>query len=160
MPGLLVSPGHQQQWHWLCKPGLTRGRISTTCVMSVWRNDRNCKYMFLFLLKIFVSAKKRVKLVQWVIMRHHLSASGHLLSASGCRCPKSPDESDTLRQGFFVCNSFIIVKHRTQQHLMCGLTGNVVHLHRPSHGNSMFYASVTSNHGPRTIFITRTISCP
>ena len=32
-------------------PYLTWGRISTTCVMSVWRNDRNYKYMFMFLLK-------------------------------------------------------------------------------------------------------------
>ena len=32
-------------------PCLTQERISTTCVMSVWRNDRNCKYIFMFLLK-------------------------------------------------------------------------------------------------------------
>ena len=29
----------------------TWGRISTTCVMSMWRNDMKCKYMFLFPLK-------------------------------------------------------------------------------------------------------------
>ena len=28
-------------------PCLTRGRIWTTCVMSVWRNDWSCKYMFM-----------------------------------------------------------------------------------------------------------------
>ena len=32
-------------------PCFTWGRITTTCVMSVWRNDRNSKYMFRFLLK-------------------------------------------------------------------------------------------------------------
>ena len=54
MPRLLASPGQQQPWFWWCKLGrslLTWGRISTTCVMSLWKNNRNCKYMFLFLLK-------------------------------------------------------------------------------------------------------------
>ena len=51
MPWLLASPGHQQPWYWLCKLGLTWGRISTNFVMTVLRNDRNCEYMFLFLLK-------------------------------------------------------------------------------------------------------------
>ena len=27
------------------------GRISTTCVASMWRNDTKCKYMFMFPLK-------------------------------------------------------------------------------------------------------------
>ena len=55
---LLASPGHQQKWYWLHEllkinvgPCLTRGRISTTFVVSVWRNDRNCEYLFMFLLK-------------------------------------------------------------------------------------------------------------
>ena len=30
---------------------LIRGRISTTCVVSMWRNDTKCKYMFMFPLK-------------------------------------------------------------------------------------------------------------
>ena len=30
---------------------LTWERISTTCVMSVWKNDMNCRYIFMFLLK-------------------------------------------------------------------------------------------------------------
>ena len=32
-------------------PCLPRGRISTTSVMSVWRNDVNCRYMFMFFIK-------------------------------------------------------------------------------------------------------------
>ena len=51
MPWLLTSPGHQQPWHWLCRisrSGLTWGRILTTCVISMWRNDIKCKYMFMF----------------------------------------------------------------------------------------------------------------
>ena len=52
MPWLLTSPGHQRPWYWLCEIYLTRGRIPTTCVMSVLRNDRNWKYMFMFLLRI------------------------------------------------------------------------------------------------------------
>ena len=35
----------------LVGPWLTRGMISITCVMSVWTNDRNCEYMFMYLLK-------------------------------------------------------------------------------------------------------------
>ena len=32
-------------------PGLTWGRISSTCVISMWSNDIKCKYMFMFPLK-------------------------------------------------------------------------------------------------------------
>ena len=32
-------------------PGLTRGRILSTCVLSTWSNDIKCKYMFMFPLK-------------------------------------------------------------------------------------------------------------
>ena len=32
-------------------PCLTRGGISTTRVLSMWRNDIKCKYMFMFSLK-------------------------------------------------------------------------------------------------------------
>ena len=48
---LLASPGHQQQWYWLCRiagPCLAWARISTTFVMSMWSNDIKCKYMFMF----------------------------------------------------------------------------------------------------------------
>ena len=55
MSWLLASPGHQQPWYWLCKLGrslsFTWGRISITCAISVRRKHRNCKYMFMFLLK-------------------------------------------------------------------------------------------------------------
>ena len=56
MPWLLMSPEHQQPWYWLCRIGrffscLVWGRISTTCVISMWRNDTKCKYMFMFPLK-------------------------------------------------------------------------------------------------------------
>ena len=34
-------------------PGLTWGRILSTCVMSMWSNDIKCKYMFMFRLKKF-----------------------------------------------------------------------------------------------------------
>ena len=32
-------------------PCLTRGRISTTCVISMWMNYIKCKYMFMLSLK-------------------------------------------------------------------------------------------------------------
>ena len=53
MPWLLTSPGHQQPWYWLqyVGPGLTWGRILSTCVISKWSNDIKCKYMFMFLLQ-------------------------------------------------------------------------------------------------------------
>ena len=51
MPWLLASPGHQQPWYWLCRISLTRGGISSTYVLLVWRNDIKCKYMFMFPLK-------------------------------------------------------------------------------------------------------------
>ena len=47
MSWLLVSPGHQQPWYWISRIGrsLFLGRISTTCVISLWRNGIKCKYM-------------------------------------------------------------------------------------------------------------------
>ena len=55
MPWLLTLPGHQQPWYWLyvqhVGPGLTWGRISSTCVISMWSNDIKCEYMFMFPLK-------------------------------------------------------------------------------------------------------------
>ena len=47
-------------------PCLTRGRISTTCVMSMWRNHRKCEYMFL--LKNL--ARKELRTTQ---VRHYTS---------------------------------------------------------------------------------------
>ena len=32
-------------------PGLTWGRILSTCVISMWRNGTKCKYMFMLTLK-------------------------------------------------------------------------------------------------------------
>ena len=40
-------------------PGLTRGRILSTCVISMWNNNIKCKYMFMFPLKN--SARKELK---------------------------------------------------------------------------------------------------
>ena len=60
MPWLLMSPGHQQPWYWLysiCRSLSylrTWGRILGTCVISVWRNDIKCKYIFMFTLKNLV----------------------------------------------------------------------------------------------------------
>ena len=53
MPWLLASPEHQQPWYWLEQVGpcLTWERTSNTCVISMWRNDMKCKYMFMFALK-------------------------------------------------------------------------------------------------------------
>ena len=43
------------EYMWSC---LTSGGISTTCAMSVWRNDINCKCIFMYLWKIqYVRAK-------------------------------------------------------------------------------------------------------
>ena len=54
MHWLLVSPGHQLSWYWLCKIGQTfsqlpRIRIWTICVISVLRNDMKCKCSFMLL---------------------------------------------------------------------------------------------------------------
>ena len=54
MPWLLTSPGHQQPWYWLCRIGRFLsywGRISSTCITSMWRNDTKCKFMSMFPLK-------------------------------------------------------------------------------------------------------------
>ena len=46
MPWLLTLLGHQQPWY--C---LIWRRTSTTWVVSMWRHDTKCKYMFMFPLK-------------------------------------------------------------------------------------------------------------
>ena len=48
MPWPLTSPGPQHPRYWLCEiaRSLSSMRISTTYVLSVWRNDRNCKTCF------------------------------------------------------------------------------------------------------------------
>ena len=48
LPWLPVSPGHQQLSYCLARyvgPCLPCGRISTTCAISIWRNERNAKHI-------------------------------------------------------------------------------------------------------------------
>ena len=52
-------------------PGLTWGRISSTCVISMWRNDIKCKYMFMF--------------PQKKLARRGLRCTDWLTSSCGCR---------------------------------------------------------------------------
>ena len=75
-PWLLTSSGHQQPCHWLCMINVPlfsaapwRGRISTTCVMSVSGNDSNCKYIFMF-------SKNKFSTTQ--VQRLTLSSAGSL----------------------------------------------------------------------------------
>ena len=54
MPWFLSSPENQQPWYWLSRIRRSLSylkRISTICVISMWRNDIKCKYMFMFPLK-------------------------------------------------------------------------------------------------------------
>ena len=48
----MTSPSHQQTWYWLYRINrsifFSQGSISTTCVTSLSRNDRECKYIFMF----------------------------------------------------------------------------------------------------------------
>ena len=50
-----ASPGHQHPWDGdyleYVSSCLIRGMISTICVMSAWRNDINCSYIFMFSIK-------------------------------------------------------------------------------------------------------------
>ena len=43
-------------------PGLTWGRILSTCVISMWSNDTKCKYMFMFPLK-HLARKELIKTI-------------------------------------------------------------------------------------------------
>ena len=54
MPWLLASPGHQRPWYRLFKigPCLLRGSFFTSSLISVWRINTICKYMFILLLRI------------------------------------------------------------------------------------------------------------
>ena len=57
MPWLLTSPGHQQQWHWLCNIcrswSYLRKEFKYLCHINVekWVNDTKCKYLFMFPMK-------------------------------------------------------------------------------------------------------------
>ena len=49
---LLTMPSHQQPWYWLCRINSSlfpmRKGFYYTCVISVFRNGRKCKYIFMF----------------------------------------------------------------------------------------------------------------
>ena len=54
MPWFLTSPGHKQPWYWLhriCRSFSYLRKALSTCVISMWRNDTECKCMFMFPLK-------------------------------------------------------------------------------------------------------------
>ena len=50
MPWLLASLGYQRPWYFVGLMGLCLpwGRISTTCLISVWLNVSKCQYMLVF----------------------------------------------------------------------------------------------------------------
>ena len=50
-------------------PSLTWGRILSTCVKSMWRNDIKCKYMFMFPLKNFARKGSRNIMGIYVIIQ-------------------------------------------------------------------------------------------
>ena len=53
-------------------PSLPWRRISATCVMSLWRNDMNCKYMFMFPIKNLAhKVNKRLTIDPCLHNSHH-----------------------------------------------------------------------------------------
>ena len=67
---------------WISGSCLTRERISTTFVMSVWRNDINCKYSFMFMNNL---AHKGLNHPYWHVIRRPIVTNKALL----CRCTTS-----------------------------------------------------------------------
>ena len=65
MPWLLTSPGHHQPWYWLRRKGrfLSYLRKDFNCVVSMWRNDTQCQYMFMFPLKNLARKGLKVSVV-------------------------------------------------------------------------------------------------
>ena len=51
IPWLLTSPGHQQTWYWLYRICRSLSYLRKDFVISMWRNEIKCKYMFMFTLK-------------------------------------------------------------------------------------------------------------
>ena len=88
---------------------LTWGRISTTCVMTIWWNDIKCKYMFLLPLKTWARKGLTLHLVVPVVSIHRLC----LLALSLCQI--------TNRR-----NSFFMMKSSNENffHVTCPLCGN------------------------------------
>ena len=89
MPWLLTSPGHQQPWYWLyglCRSFSYWGGILSTCVISMWRNDTKCKYMFMFPLK-YLACKGLISklLMSWwhwePVLKNCLQNGGHFVNA-------------------------------------------------------------------------------
>ena len=71
-------------------PSLTGGRIWSTCVKSMWRNDIKCKYMFMFPLKNL--ARKGLMIIAWTLVQVMDFQAWHHQAASRClsQCwPKS-----------------------------------------------------------------------
>ena len=66
---VLCAPRHQHPWYWPCRIRrlqFTCGRISTTCVMSLWTNEIKCKYMFMLLLNILAHKGLRITTITWL----------------------------------------------------------------------------------------------
>ena len=51
---------------------LTRGGSSTACVMSVWRNSINCRWIFMFPMKISARSGLMVMVYAFSVSYHYL----------------------------------------------------------------------------------------
>ena len=72
MPWLLALPGHQQPWYWLCR-ALSTGR-KDFIVIKVLRNDRKCKFIFMFSKNKFKMARvKAFFLLHWLLVKINIS---------------------------------------------------------------------------------------
>ena len=72
MPWLLTSPTHQQPWYWLhriCRSlSYLRKNFKYLCHISMWRNDIECKYTFMFTLK---NLAHKGLLTQYIITQYY-----------------------------------------------------------------------------------------
>ena len=128
MPWLLTSPGHQQPWYWLCKIGRFLsylGRISTTCVISMWRNDTKCKYMFMFTLKNL--ARKGLTLH---VMAYSLTVGGGLFDGFSVKlksqCSDFHFKKNMFENFFYKCQHFCsdhnVLKGTQKQSVFVGVS--------------------------------------
>ena len=89
-------------------PGLTRGRILSSRVISMWSNDIKCKYMFMIPLKNL--ARKWLRIVVMSVLTHWPNVSFAQTHELGSQVCLSIDQLRTTFRKITICVILTFIK--------------------------------------------------
>ena len=94
-PWFPALPGHQQPWYWLCKLGRSLSYMRKhfnflyQFIMSMWKNDGNGKFIFIFLLKNLAHEELTdVFMTSFIKCSHVATSPGHVVKQCPYACHK------------------------------------------------------------------------